>query len=89
MALEIEDFKIYTDYPIGLCAGYKEGSQKENMLAYMINKCIEAKNMYEIIVTLMEHPTLVSDGLLERVEPFKYKLTKKSLTMILAHQNSK
>ena len=86
MALEINDFKNYTDYPMGLCKNFRDGSQKENMLAYMLSKTIEADNMEAVVETEHTHPTMVQDGLLEEVAPKQYKITLKAYALIYGHQ---
>jgi len=83
---KIEDFKEYTNYPMGLCSNYSSASEKENMLAYILSKVIEANDLNFIVKTKHLHPTMVSDGLLEEVDKFRYKLTYKSLVMIYKHQ---
>ena len=89
MPLILNDFEKYTDYPIGLCSGYPQGSEKEDQLARILNQAIDAGNLEAGISTKYKYAEMVDYGLLEELEPYKYKLTIKSLGMIYAHQSGR
>ena len=86
MKYKVSDFKKYTNYPVGLCSGLKNASEKEDLLAYIISQLINENDLNFIIETLYSHESMVSDGLLEEVGSKRYKITQKSLNMIYEHQ---
>lgn len=85
MSLSINDFTKPTSHPFGMLDGYKNESEKEQMLVFMLCQCIKNKNIDAVIKTQNTHPTMVKDGLLECVDghAFKYRLTNKSKNLLV------
>lgn len=83
--MNINDFRMPTEHPWSMLKDYNQGNEKEQMLVFMLAKCIEAKDIDAEIKTTHAHPTMVLDGLLEEVGNTtpKYKLTDKSKELLL------
>jgi len=75
--MNVTDFKTPDSHPWGMLEAFKNASQKESVLSFILTKCIEAGEWIPV-PTKYEHPTMVSDGLLEQVEEKTYSLTVKS-----------
>lgn len=85
--MRISDFVKPTEHPFNMLRGYENAYQKESVLAFVLSKCIDAHD-FAAVETKHEHPTMVEDGLLERVGERKYKLTKKSIGLLYSHYAS-
>lgn len=84
--LTIADFNKPKEHPFNMLDGYKHACEKEQTLRWLLNKCIEASDLDAAIETKHNHPTMVSDGLLETVGaiPLRYKLTRKAKGLLYA-----
>lgn len=83
--LTIDDFNVPTSHPYGMLKGYEHANEKESNLVILLRGCLEAGELDATIETIHPHPAMVIDGLLERVEPKRYKLTIKSKGLLYAH----
>lgn len=79
--MNINDFEKPSNHPYGMLRGYENANEKEAMLAWMLIKCIEAGD-FCMIETKHDHPTMVEDGLLEKVADKNYRLTKKAIGLL-------
>ncbi len=79
--MKITDFEKPTKHPYSMLEKYQNAHEKEEILAYMLNRSIE-QGSFEPIKLKYEHPTMVSDGLLEEKGEKVYKLTKKSIGLL-------
>lgn len=85
--LKTTDFKIPTEHPGDMLAGYEHAFEKESVLVFILKKCIENGTFEMSIESEYDHPTMVTDGLLKKVEILGrsgnyYHLTKKSLGLL-------
>lgn len=85
--MQISDFVMPTEHPMGMLSAYSEAYQKEGVLAFILGKCIESGGFVPV-KTKYEHPAMVADGLLERTGDFEYKLTKKAIGLLYSHYAS-
>lgn len=78
--LTIKDFNEPNEHPFGMLREYDNASEKERLLVFMICQCIKADDIDAVISTKYTHPTMVSDGLLVKIDndDFKYKLSDKA-----------
>jgi hypothetical protein len=80
--MQVSDFNSPTFHPFGMLGGIvNHASEKESVLAFMLVKCIQNGN-FDAVETTHEHPSMVEDGLLEKVGDRLYKLTKKSIGLL-------
>ena len=79
-SLTIKDFNEPNEHPFGMLKEYDNASEKERLLVFMICQCIKADDINAVINTKYTHPTMVSDGLLIKIDndDFKYKLSDKA-----------
>jgi predicted transcriptional regulator len=75
--MDINSFNEPTKHPFEMLDGYKHACEKESIMRIILTKCIEAGNLDETVTTKYSHPTMVDDGLLERVGKRRYRLTRK------------
>ena len=75
--MNVTDFSTPDLHPWGMLEAFNNASQKESVLRFILTKCIEAGEWVSV-PTKYEHPTMVSDGLLEQVQEKTYSLTIKS-----------
>ncbi len=78
--MQVTDFVMPDKHPFGMLQGYQHAAEKESVLAIILRECVQAGDFIPI-KTVHEHPTMVSDGLLEEVDG-KYKLTKKAIGLL-------
>ena len=64
-------------HPCGMLSGYRNASEKEGLLCFILSECTDAGEFKEV-KTKYSHKSMVQDGLLEEVREKTYKLTKKS-----------
>jgi len=86
--MNINDFEKPKKHPFGMLEGYNHAYEKESVLTVILRKCIEINN-FTAIKTVHNHPTMVSDGLLEKIADRKYKLTKKSIGLLYSQYAKK
>ena len=79
--MNINDFNPVTKHPFGTLQGYRNACEKESVLAFILRECQRQKK-FDVVWTNHNHPTMVSDGLLEKVEDKKYKLTTKAIGLL-------
>jgi len=79
--MDITDFKKLEEHPWGVCKDFKYTYEKESVLRYMLNVCMD-KGEFGPVKTKYNHPTMVSDGLLEEVGDKEYLLTKKAIGLL-------
>ena len=75
--MNISDFRVPTEHPYNMLEGYQAAFEKEGVLAWILRACIES-DCFQAVETKHSHPTMVEDGLLEKVAPKKYLLTEKA-----------
>lgn len=75
--MDINSFNEPTEHPFEMLDGYKHAMEKESVMRIILEKCFEAANLDEAVTTKHSHPTMVDDGLLERVGERQYRLTRK------------
>lgn len=75
--MDINSFNEPTEHPWQMLEGYKHATEKETVMHIVLKGCFEAGNLDEPVTTKHSHPTMVDDGLLERVGEKRYKLTRK------------
>ena len=82
MPLNVNDFNVTDRHPAGMLKGVSHAFEKECNLVIMLNRAIEAGDIHAVIEMKHDHPTMVSDGLIECVGEKKYKLTTKSIGLL-------
>lgn len=82
--LEPKDFDKPTSHPFGMCQIYRDASEKEQTLAWMLIKCIEACDWIEI-ETQNHYDSMVKDGLLVQSKENHYSLTQLSKGLLYGH----
>ena len=81
--MQYTDFKQgELEHPYGLLSGYNNASEKETILALLLEHCTSVGDLNASKSFTYSHPTMVTDGLLEEVGEKCYKLTKKSLGLL-------
>lgn len=82
--MNINGFEVPTKHPCGMLEGFhlEHTYQSESLLAWMLNKCIEAGDFISVR-TKFRHPGLVKAGLLEE-DGDGYKLTRKAKGLLWA-----
>ena len=75
--MDINSFNEPIEHPWQMLEGYKHATEKETLMSLILSECIEAGDLDKVIMTEYSHPTMVDDGLLERVGEKRYKLTRK------------
>ncbi len=68
--------------PIEMLTGYRAGYEKETTLGQILITCIENQDLACAVTTKYEHPTMVEDGLLEKVGDYQYRLTAKAIELL-------
>jgi len=75
--MDINSFNEPTEHPWQMLEGYKRAVEKETVMRIVLAGCFEAGSLDEAVTTRCSHPTMVDDGLLERIGEKQYKLTRK------------
>jgi hypothetical protein len=88
--LTVEDFEIPVEHPFGLLEGYKNVSEKEDVLAYVLTQNIIHKNFYDVPCG-DDHTSMILDGLLWRGNGGKnyYALTEKAKGLLYSVYHKK
>ena len=79
--MQISDFIEPKSHPFGMLSGYSHASEKESVLAFILSECVKAGD-FVAVQTVHDHPTMVTDGLLEEAGERQYKLTKKAIGLL-------
>ena len=78
------DFNKPTAHPFEMCQSYRNASEKEQTLAWMLIKCIEADDWIEI-ETQVSHDAMVKDGLVVQSKENHYSLSQLSKGLLYGH----
>ena len=78
------DFNKPTAHPFGMCQSYRNASEKEQTLAWMLIKCIEAGNWIEI-KTQDSLDSMVRDGLVVHSKDNHYSLSQLAKGLLYGH----
>ena len=85
--MDISDFKMPEAHPFNMLEGYKRAYEKESVLALILIRCIKAGGIIPVQMA-HNHPTMVKDGLLEKVANREYELTEKALGLLYSQYAS-
>lgn len=87
---KIEDYTEPQEHPYKMLEDCSQAFEKEKMLVFMITKCIEANDIDHVVETKFNHPTMVTDGLMEVCgDAYHYKLTEKSKKLLFKYYGKK
>lgn len=81
--MQISDFNPPQEHPFGMLSGYRNASEKESVLAWVLKKNIEA-GRFEPVDSEYDHPTMVADGLLSEHGERRYALTVKAQGLLFS-----
>lgn len=70
------------EHPYGMLQGYTNASEKETILALLLEYCTSVGDLNASKKFTYFHPTMVEDGLLEETGEKEYRLTKKALGLL-------
>jgi len=77
MTINVADFNKPDKHPYGMLGAFDNASEKENVLAFILTQCIEAGKWIPFKMKY-RHDSMVTDGLLEKIEDKTYELTTKA-----------
>jgi hypothetical protein len=80
--LTVADFNPVDMHPYGILEGHLYAFEKEQMLAFMLNKALEAGDLYIVVPTSNDHSQMVDYDLLEKVSERHYRLTTKAIGLL-------
>lgn len=83
--MEIDLFVYPKTHPFSMLDGYDHAFEKEQMLAWILQECINAEK-WTVVTTSKSHPTMVDDGLLKKHRiGNRYSLTEKAKGLLYAY----
>lgn len=81
-----KDFHKPDQHPFGMLEGYKQGYEKESVLYFIFKNCWLHDDLNHACATQYDHPTMVEDGLLEKLDTDYhdnvYRLTTKAIGLL-------